>query len=213
MLHLLLSLLIVCLTYLGKIVTKMHLSHSTIRLTPRSNVVSKIFASFQWGHIVQETRHYQQGPSLLGCLSIRHWGIWGDRVYAAPTPVVPDFDLKSVHLEIMNLVVAFRLWEKFWRHCCIHIYCDNEAVVQVVASHKTRDLFLFACIRNIWLLRAVFDVDLHIFHIRGFHNNKSDLLSRLHSNKMVDQDLLHQLRTSCIWDKVTHYHTDLDLHI
>ena len=127
--------------------------------------------------------------------------------------MVPDFDLKIVHLEMMNLVVAFRLWEKFWRHSSIHIYCDNEAVVQVVASHKTRDLFLSACIRNIWLLRAVFDVDLHIFHIRGFHNNKSDLLSRLHSNKMVDQDLLHQLRTSCIWDKVTHYHTDLDLHI
>ena len=96
------------------------------------------------------------------------------------------------------------------------MYYDNKAVVQVMASHKTpliKDLFLAACIRNIWLLRAISDVDLHIFHIRGFHNSKVDLLSRLHSTKGLDQDLLHQLRISCTWDKVTPYHTDLDLHI
>ena len=104
-------------------------------------------------------------------------------MYSAPTPVVPDFDLKIVHLEMINLVVAFRLWGKFWMHSSIHIYCNNEAVVQVVASHKTRDLFLDAYIRNIWPLKAIFHVDLHIFHIRGFHNNKADLLSRLHSTK------------------------------
>ena len=40
-------------------------------------------------------------------------GIWGNKVYTAPTPVVPGFDLKIVHLEMMNLVVAFRLWGRF----------------------------------------------------------------------------------------------------
>ena len=37
-------------------------------------------------------------------------GIWGTRVYSAPAPVVPDFHLNIVHLEMINLVVAFRLW-------------------------------------------------------------------------------------------------------
>ena len=76
-------------------------------------------------------------------------GILGDRAYAAPTLLVPGFDLKIVHLEMTNVVVALRLWGEFWRHSSIHIYCDNEAVVQVVTSHKTKDLFLAACIRNI----------------------------------------------------------------
>ena len=93
--------------------------------------------------------------------------------------MVPNFQLKIVHLEMINLVVAFRLWTKYWRYSSIHIYCDNEAVVQVVASSKTKDLFLAAFIHNLWLLKAIHDVDLHIFHInKGFHKNKADLLSR-----------------------------------
>ena len=72
--------------------------------------------------------------------------MWGHSVYAALTPVISDLNLKIVHLETMNLVVAFRLGGKFWRHSSIHMYCDNEAVVQVVASHKTRYIFLAACI-------------------------------------------------------------------
>ena len=77
----------------------------------------------------------------------------------------------------------------------------------------TKDLFLAACIRNIWLLKATFDVDLHIFHIKGFHNTEADLLSRLHSTKSVNQNLLHVLRTICVWDIVTPHHIHLDLTI
>ena len=139
--------------------------------------------------------------------------IWGTRVYLAPAPVVPNFQLKIVHLEMINLVVAFRLWAKHWRHSSIHIYCDNEVVVQVVASSKTKELFLAACIRNIWLLKAIHDVDLRIFHIKGFHNNKADLLWRLYSSKPVHQDLLQELRTTCLWDTVAPCHTNLDLTI
>ena len=140
-------------------------------------------------------------------------GIWGTRVYSAPAPVVPNFQLNIVHLEMINIVVAFRLWAKHWKHSSIHMYCDNEAVVQVVASSKTKDLFLAACIRNIWLLKAIHDIDLHIFHIKGFHNNKADLLSRLHSSKPLDHDLLQELRTTCTWDVVAPGHTNLNLTI
>ena len=124
--------------------------------------------------------------------------------------MIPDFHLKIVHLEMVNLVVTFRLWGKFGRHSSIHMYRDNKAVVQVVASHKTKDLFLVACICNIWLFKAIFDVDLYIFHIRGFQNKKADILSRLHSTTPLDQELLHQLKSTFTWDKVTHYHTNLD---
>ena len=69
-------------------------------------------------------------------------GIWHAMVYSSPAPVIPGFDLKIVHLEMVNVLVALRIWGKFWQHSQVKIYCDNLAVVQVVASSKTRDPFL-----------------------------------------------------------------------
>ena len=53
------------------------------------------------------------------------------------------------------------------------IYCDNEAVAQVVATSKTRDLLLGACIRNLWLIIADhFNLDLEIpFQVWPHHSN------------------------------------------
>ena len=47
------------------------------------------------------------------------------------------------------------------------MFCDNMAVVQVVDLGKSKDDFLAACIRNIWLLTATFDTDLYISLIKG----------------------------------------------
>ena len=40
----------------------------------------------------------------------------------------------------------------------------------MVDSGKTRDKFLNAYIRNIWLVSATCDIDLHIKHIEGKNN-------------------------------------------
>ena len=65
-------------------------------------------------------------------------GIWHDKVYSAPVPVVPGFTLTIVHLEMLNIFVALRLWGPRWKHSHVKMYYDNEAVVQVVATSKTR---------------------------------------------------------------------------
>ena len=85
--------------------------------------------------------------------------------------------------EIINVLIALRLWGKHWVHSSIDIFCDSLAVVQVVTTGKTKDAILGACIRNIWLLSAVLDIDLRIQHIRGKQNIVADLLSRLFSNR------------------------------
>ena len=140
-------------------------------------------------------------------------GIWHDRVYSSPAPVIPGFDFKIVHLEMINVLVALRIWGKFWQHSQVKIYCDNLAVVQVVASSKTKDSFLGACIRNLWLAAAHFDILLQIQHIRGEHNIRADLLSRIYSDKPVNQHLLQELKENFIWDKVVPDHFNLDLDI
>ena len=50
-------------------------------------------------------------------------------------------------------------------HSSIDIFRDNLAVVHVVTTGKTRDAMLRACIKNIWLLPVVLDIDLKIQHI------------------------------------------------
>ena len=119
------------------------------------------------------------------------WGVWQDRVYATPIYPIQGGELTIVHWEMINILIALRLWGSYWVHSSIDIFCDNLAVVQVVTTGKTRDAVLGACIRNIWLLAAVLDIDIKIKHMRGKKNVIADLLSRLFSNKLVDPSLLY----------------------
>ena len=56
-------------------------------------------------------------------------GTWSNRVYATPVLGIPGFHLGIVHLEMFNIVIALRLWAKFWAHSYVRIHCDNMAVV------------------------------------------------------------------------------------
>ena len=54
-----------------------------------------------------------------------------------------------VHLEMVNILVALRLFAKWWSTKKVLIHCDNQAVVTVMKSGKMRDTFLAASARNI----------------------------------------------------------------
>ena len=58
------------------------------------------------------------------------------------------------------------------------VKCDNEEVITVLRSGKTRDPYLAACARNIWYIVALDDIDLCYVHIRGERNGLADMLSR-----------------------------------
>ena len=131
-------------------------------------------------------------------------GIWGHRVYAAPIPQFLDFHPSITHLEMLNLLVALRLWASHWAQSSVYIYCDNMAVVQVASSGRTKDPFLGACIRNIWLITATYDIELEIKHIQGSKNILADALSRIYSDKGINYDLFQMLKKSCVWEEVHH---------
>ena len=136
--------------------------------------------------------------------------VWSNRVYSTPIFQIPNFDLKIVHLEMLNIVIALRVWGNFWKRSQVHIHCDNMAVVQVVTSSKTKDKFLAACIRNIWHLSSVLDIDIVIHHIQGKKNIIADCLSRLHSCNHIDNNLVAHLEHNYIWDHVNMSHFSLD---
>ena len=83
----------------------------------------------------------------------------------------------------------------------------------MVATSKTKDPFLGACIRNLWLLTAHYDISLQVQHIRGRNNVKADVLSRLYSNKPINQEILQDLKVNYFWDSVEPSYFDLNLSI
>ena len=83
-----------------------------------------------------------------------------------------------VHLEMVNVLLAVRLFQTKWAGRKVLIKCGNKAVVTVLRSGRARDPFLGACVRNIWYVSALSDMDIHYVHIRGLDNRMADLLSR-----------------------------------
>ena len=83
-----------------------------------------------------------------------------------------------VHLEMVNILVAIRLFASRWSGRKILVRCDNQAVFAVLKPGRTRDPYLSACARNIWYCAATHDIDDRYVHIQGKENRIADLLSR-----------------------------------
>ena len=103
--------------------------------------------------------------------------------------------------------------EAFWSHSKVKVHCDNMAVVQVVDSGKTKDPYLAACLRHLWLLTASYDSGLEVEHIQGSKNIIADLLSRLYSDKPTDVQLFTHLNQEYIWDKIRIQDLKIDFNI
>ena len=100
-----------------------------------------------------------------------------NQVYSINIP--KNFENYSIiHLEMLNILVALTVWCHHWATHRILLKCDNQAVVSVLNSGKTQDLTLGAMDRNIAMVLAINDIDLHVIHILGSENKIADLLSR-----------------------------------
>ena len=108
---------------------------------------------------------------------------------------------------MVNIVVALKVWGPMWRDARIQIHCDNLAVVQLLTSGGTRDPILSTCVRNIWLLSALYNITVQFSHIAGVHNTVADLLSRW-TNSRQDFKALNAHIPNPVWMNV---HIDLTL--
>ena len=133
-------------------------------------------------------------------------GAFDNYVYALP--IAKGFRGYNIaHLEILNLVVALKIWGQVWANKSIEIHCDNLAVVEILSLGKARDSIMATCARNIWLLAAIYNINLIVTHIRGTENCVADLLSRWFQTR-DNCDKLRQFLDSPIWMNV---HIDLTL--
>ena len=59
-------------------------------------------------------------------------------MYALPIPCGFG-NYTIVHLEMLNIMVALKVWGQHWSNKCVEIKCDNLAVVSVLQEGKARD--------------------------------------------------------------------------
>ena len=129
--------------------------------------------------------HIELDASLQGL-----GAVCDNEVYAVPI----EFgfrDYQIVHLEMLNKLVALRLWAQRWYKKRIIIHCDKQAVVIVINSGKTRDPILAAITRNIAMITATQDINLKLVHIPGKHNRIADALSRINIHPQYQIQLHH----------------------
>ena len=140
-------------------------------------------------------------------------GVWNENVYSTPIFGIPERFRNITNLEMINILVALRVWAEQWAHKKVLFRCDNLAVVQVIQTSRTRDQFLACCLRNIWLIVSVYDIELDILHISGKTNRVADALSRLYSDKAIPDDIKHDLDTRYQFHTVPPDYFNLDIGI
>ena len=142
----------------------------------------------QYNGVTYYDQKFSRIPVHLDACLTGLGGHYGTMVYSLPIPL-GFMKYTIVHLEILNIVVAAKIWANHWANQKIQIFCDNMAVVEVLTTGKTRDATLATCARNLWLIAALYNINFIFSHIPGADNSIADLLSRWdnsphHNNKL-----------------------------
>ena len=139
------------------------------------------------------TQHIVELDACLSGLG----GRWENLVYHLPLPHHYG-NLGIAQLEMVNILVAIRVFAPLWHRKSILIKCDNAAVVSVLTTGKAKDPLLAAIARNIWMELAKKDIQAVYKHIPGEVNQVADLLSRwTNSNAQITR--LQTLVDSPMW--------------
>ena len=114
--------------------------------------------------------HLDACPTGLGA-------IFDTQVYAMALPA-SWLNTNIAYTEMINILVALKVWHKQWSGHKVLVKCDNQAVVSVLSTGKTRDSTLRKYTRNIFLWLSAFNINIMVVHVPGKLNPVADLLSR-----------------------------------
>ena len=138
--------------------------------------------------------HLDACPTGLGA-------IYDQQVYAMDLP--REWGSKNIaYLEMINILVAIKVWHTQWANQSVLIKCDNQAVVSVLATGRTRDQTMATYARNIFMWLSTFNIDIRVVHVAGKLNPVADLLSRWQFT-VNNYEKLAQLAPSVTWIPVS----------
>lgn len=88
---------------------------------------------------------------------------------------------QSIHingLELLTIIVAFKVWGRLLTRKKVLMLCDNLSSVVVSQTGRAKDRVLQACLRELVYTQARWGFEVRIQHVRGEENRIPDLLSR-----------------------------------
>ena len=112
-------------------------------------------------------------------------------------------------LELLTVIVCAKLWGQHWGGQRITVYCDNLAAVTVINSSRSKDIFMQACIRELWFIAAKHSFEIRAAHISTTDNRIPDHLSRWHQSPVhkqkffdltINYDLQHVIVTDALFE-------------
>ena len=117
-----------------------------------------------------------------------------------------------VHLKMVNILLAVKLFANLCASKKILICCDYQAVVTVLKSGRTHDTFLATSARNIWYVTAIHDIEVQYTHISGASNQVADTLSRWQGS-LAQVEFLYSQIPHPVWLPVSMDLLDLDPYL
>ena len=99
------------------------------------------------------------------------------------------------HLEMLNVLVALRLWAQVWQGHKLQIFCDNSNTCLGLQNGRSHDVFMQGCIRAIFLITVAHDIELLVCHAPGTSLVAADALSRSHTGERFREILS---RSGCL---------------
>lgn len=143
--------------------------------------------SIMWLHGDSQTNAWMASDASLGGL-----GAWiktpdmdkGECFRQELPGWVMDRRWSIAKLEFLALLAAITLWGEALRGKNLKMFCDNEAVVQIVNKSSAKDTLLQSMCRKLCFLQARCDFRIKLVHLKSTENLWADILSRSHISEV-----------------------------
>ena len=86
-------------------------------------------------------------------------------------------------LEMLNIVVAVKVWARQWSGRRVRIQCDNTNACIAIQTGRSRDAYMQSCVRELFLWVTWYDIEVVATHCPGVEMVRADALSRAHKNE------------------------------
>lgn len=142
-------------------------------------------------------------------------GVLGNQCYRAALPgsLTQNKDWNIVHFEMLAIIVLVQLFKKELAGRRMVLYCDNDAVVSVINSGRSRNHILQRCLRWLAFLLLENECLVRMKYITSKRNHVADVMSRSQvdgqskkeCDKLIEKLQLHERTVEdiymCIEDK------------
>ena len=85
--------------------------------------------------------------------------------------------------ELYTIVVASYIWAPLWAQKRIVFYCDNQAVVSIINSKRSKSPRIMDLMRALTLQTLKYNFYFKAFHVPGHYNGIADSISRFQQTR------------------------------